>query len=102
MALRPESSTEVMSSVLQIINSMMLDMLATIARKDYEVRRNRQMQGIASAQAKGKYAGSKLDYETRKIISSVLKAGYSCSDFNMLPSANCQCRQKYNELLIYL
>ena len=43
MALQSESSTEFMSSVLQAINSMMLDMLAAIARKDYEDRRNRQM-----------------------------------------------------------
>ena len=41
MALEPESSTEFMSSVLQAINSMMLDMLAAIAGKDYEDRRNR-------------------------------------------------------------
>ena len=38
-----DSSIEFMSSVLQAINSMMLYMLAAIARKDYEDRRNRQM-----------------------------------------------------------
>jgi hypothetical protein len=43
MTPQSESSTEFMSSVLQSINSMMLDMLAAIARKDYEDRRNRQM-----------------------------------------------------------
>ena len=48
MALQSESSTEFMNSILQAINSMMLDMLAAIARKDYEDRRNRQMQGICS------------------------------------------------------
>ena len=39
---------------------MMLDMLAAIARKDYEDRRNRQMQSIASAKAEGKYSWSKI------------------------------------------
>jgi len=39
---------------------MMLDMLAAIARKDYEDRRNRQMQGIARAKAEGKYSWSKI------------------------------------------
>ena len=43
IALQSENSTEFMSSVLQAMNSMMLDMLAAIARKDYEDRRNRQM-----------------------------------------------------------
>ena len=50
-----DSSTEFMSSVLQAINSMMLDMLAAIARKNYEDRRNRQMQGIARAKVESKY-----------------------------------------------
>ena len=80
MALQPESSTEFMSSVLQAINSMMLDMLAAIARKDYEDRRNRQMQGIARAKAEGKYSGRRKDMEKRKIIASLLKSGHSYSD----------------------
>jgi len=35
------------------INGMMLDMLAAVARKDYEDRRRRQSQGIAKAKASG-------------------------------------------------
>ena len=80
MALQSESSTEFMSSVLQAINSMMLDMLAAIARKDYEDRRNRQMQGIARAKAEGKYSGRRKDTEKRKIIASLLKSGHSYSE----------------------
>lgn len=80
MALQPESHTAFMSSVLQAINSMMLDMLAAIARKDYEDRRNRQRQGITCAQAEGKYAGRKKDTEKRKIIASLLKSNHSYSD----------------------
>ena len=80
MALQPKSSTEFMSSVLQAINSMMLDMLAAIARKDYEDRRNRQMQGIARAKAEGKYFGRRKDTEKRKIIASLLKSGHSYSE----------------------
>ena len=80
MALKLESSTEFMSSVLQAINSMMLDMLAAIARKDYEDRRNRQMQGIARAKAEGKYSGRRKDTEKRKIIASLLKSGHSYSE----------------------
>ncbi|WP_350562785.1 recombinase family protein [Psychrobacter sp. CAL346-MNA-CIBAN-0220] len=80
MALQPEGNTAFMSSVLQAINSMMLDMLAAIARKDYEDRRNRQRQGITRAQAEGRYAGRKKDTEKRKIIASLLKSHHSYSD----------------------
>ena len=73
-----------MSSVLQAINSMMLDMLAAIARKDYEDRRNRQMQGIARAKAEGKYSGRRKDTEKRKIIASLLKSGHSYSDIQKM------------------
>lgn len=39
------------------INGMMLDVLATIVREDYEDSRRRQMQGQAKAKAAGKYVG---------------------------------------------
>src|SRR5215217_3937758 len=39
------------------INGMMLDMLAAVARKDYEDRRRRQAQGQARAKADGLYKG---------------------------------------------
>src|SRR5690606_30705630 len=66
--------------VLQAVNLMMLDMLAAIARKDYEDRRNRQQQGIARAKAEGKYSGHGKDTEKRKIIASLLKSGHSHSE----------------------
>lgn len=80
MAFQSEGSTEFMSSMLQAINAMLLDMLAAIARKDYEDRRHRQQQGIARAKAEGKYLGRRKDIEKRKIIASLLKAGHSYSD----------------------
>ena len=43
--------------MLTAINSMMLDMLAAVARKDYEDRRRRQSEGIAKAKREGKYRG---------------------------------------------
>lgn len=80
IALQNEDKTEFISSILQAINSMLLDMLAAIARKDYEDRRHRQQQGIAKAKEQDKYVGRKVDYEKRKIIGSLLKEGYSYSD----------------------
>lgn len=39
------------------VNSMMLDVLAAVARKDYEDRRRRQAEGTARAKAAGLYKG---------------------------------------------
>ena len=59
------------------INGMMLDMLAAIARKDYEDRRRRQSDGIAKAMADGLYRGRPEDIERNKSIADMLKAGLS-------------------------
>ena len=80
MAFQSEGSTEFTSSMLQAINAMLLDMLAAIARKDYEDRRRRQQEGIIRAKAEGKYLGRRKDVEKRKIIASLLKAGHSYTD----------------------
>ena len=58
---------------------MMLNILAAMARKDYEDRRIRQMQGIARTKAEGKYSGRRKDNKKRKIIASLLKSGHSYS-----------------------
>ncbi|WP_439604120.1 recombinase family protein [Shinella sp.] len=61
----------------EAINGMLLDMLAAIARKDYEDRRRRQAQGIATAKADGKYAGRPEDTERNEAILSMLQSGQS-------------------------
>jgi DNA invertase Pin-like site-specific DNA recombinase len=43
--------------MFEAINSMLLDMLAAVARKDYDDRRRRQAQGQAKAKAEGRYKG---------------------------------------------
>jgi len=59
------------------VNSMMLDMLAAVARKDYEDRRRRQAQGVAKAKAEGKYRGRPEDTARNAGIASMLRAGSS-------------------------
>jgi DNA invertase Pin-like site-specific DNA recombinase len=59
------------------INAMLLDMLAAVARKDYEDRRRRQMQGIAKAKAEGAYRGRPEDTDRNAGISGMLKSGMS-------------------------
>ncbi len=65
------------SRMFAAVNDMMLDMLAAIARKDYEDRRRRAAQGIEKAKAKGKYQGRVEDTERNALIQRHLKAGQS-------------------------
>jgi DNA invertase Pin-like site-specific DNA recombinase len=56
---------------------MMLDMLAAIARKDYEDRRRRQAQGIVKAKAAGAYRGRPEDTARNAGIAGMLHSGMS-------------------------
>lgn len=66
--------------MLTAINSMMLDMLAAVARKDYEDRRRRQSEGISKAKMEGKYKGRTANPKRNKNIAALLTAGKSYSD----------------------
>jgi DNA invertase Pin-like site-specific DNA recombinase len=59
--------------MLSAINGMMLDMLAAVARKDYEDRRRRQQEGIEKARRAGKYKGRPLNVALRRNIAALLK-----------------------------
>lgn len=61
LALAPHATDDFTNSMLKAINGMMLDMLAAIARKDYEDRRRRQAEGIKKAKADGKFKGRQAD-----------------------------------------
>jgi DNA invertase Pin-like site-specific DNA recombinase len=70
------------------INGMMLDMLAAVARKDYDDRRRRQTQGISKAKAEGRYRGRPEDAGrnagiaamlTSKVSWSAIQAATGCS-----------------------
>ena len=56
------------------INAMLLDMLAAVARKDYEDRRRRQAQGIAKAKAEGAYRGRPEDTDRNAGIAGMLRS----------------------------
>jgi DNA invertase Pin-like site-specific DNA recombinase len=59
------------------INGMVLDMLAAVARKDYEDRRRRQAQGQARARAEGLYKGRAENVDRNNGIAAMLRAGSS-------------------------
>lgn len=75
--LMQQGADEFTSRMLDAINGMMLDMLAAIARKDYEDRRRRQAQGIDKAKAAGAYRGRPEDEKRNAAIMGMLRSGQS-------------------------
>ena len=63
--------------MLSAVNAMMLDMLAAVARKDYEDRRRRLAQGIQRAKAEKKYKGRPDDVKLQSQIEGMLRDGKS-------------------------
>jgi DNA invertase Pin-like site-specific DNA recombinase len=57
--------------VFQAISGMLLDVLAAVARKDYDDRRRRQAQG----QARAKAAGRQENKSRNDGIAAMLRAG---------------------------
>ena len=67
---------------------MMLDMLAAIARKDYEDRRRRQAQGIQRAKGEGRYRGRPEDTKRNAAIIEMLRKGMSWNAIIEASSSN--------------
>lgn len=63
---------------------MPLDILTAVVRKDYEVRRKRQRQGIEKAQTEGKFVECKPDLKKRTSIVSLLASGHSYTSIQEL------------------
>ncbi|WP_417247570.1 recombinase family protein, partial [Celeribacter sp.] len=61
--------------MLAAINSMLVDMMAAIARKDYEQRRERQAQGIKKAKEEGRYKGRPVDVDLHRKVKRFLELG---------------------------
>lgn len=61
------------------VNAMMLDVLAAVARKDYEDRRRRQAEGQAKAKAEGRYKGRPEDTKRNASIAAMLAKGMTWS-----------------------
>jgi DNA invertase Pin-like site-specific DNA recombinase len=74
-----KSADEFTGRMFEAINGMLLDMLAAVARKDYDDRRRRQAQGQAKAKAEGRYKGRPEDTERNDGIARMIAAGQSWS-----------------------
>ncbi len=57
-----------------LVNAMLLDMLAAVARKDYEDRKRRTAEGQAKAKAAGVYKGRQEDKARNDGIAAMLRA----------------------------
>ncbi|MBF8767961.1 recombinase family protein [Pseudomonas putida] len=73
--MRDTKGDEFTDRMLAAINSMLVEMMAAIARKDYEQRRERQAQGIHKAKAAGKYQGRPMNEELHSRVRELLAAG---------------------------
>lgn len=78
---------EFTSRLFAAMNDMILDVLAAVARKDYEDRRRRQAQGIARAKAESRYRGRREDTERNAAIARLLANNESWSSIQRL--TNC-------------
>lgn len=65
--------------MLSAINAMLLDVLAAVARKDFDDRKRRAAEGRTKAKAAGVYKGRKEDTARNDGIAAMLRAGRSYS-----------------------
>jgi DNA invertase Pin-like site-specific DNA recombinase len=61
--------------VLVSVQELLLKLALQMARDDYEMRRERQRQGVQLAKAAGKYTGRKADTATHRRIVALRRAG---------------------------
>lgn len=63
--------------MLDAVNAMLLDMLAAVARKDFDDRRRRQAEGIAMAKKRGEYKGRPINEKLHMKIRELRDQGFS-------------------------
>lgn len=78
---------DIQRRIFDAINAMMLDVLAAVARKDYDTRRHRQTQGIGTAKARGAYKGRPEDKDRNAAIIKMMKSGQTWN--NIIKATGC-------------
>ncbi|MBB4088120.1 recombinase family protein [Sphingomonas carotinifaciens] len=71
------------SRMFAAVNAMMLDVLAAVARKDYDDRRRRQAEGVSRARTAGLYKGRVENTARNAAIARSLKDGQSWREIMM-------------------
>lgn len=72
-------SDDFTARMFDAINDMLLDVLAAVARKDFDDRRRRQAEGQARAKAEGRYRGRQENVRRNEAILDMLAKGTSWS-----------------------
>lgn len=85
---KPAGETDATALILNAINSMLMDMLAVMARKDYRDRQRRQAEGIQKAKTAGLYKGRRVDTKRHATILALLKGGKTWSQVCDLTGAS--------------
>ena len=88
------ANTGFTADVMKAINTLILDILASVGRKDYEDRRRRQAQGIARAKEKGVYKGRPENVERNAHIATLLRKGVSWNDIVRIAGVSRQTVSK--------
>jgi DNA invertase Pin-like site-specific DNA recombinase len=70
--------------VLEAVQSMLLKLTLQMARDDYELRRERQRQGIALAKQAGRYKGRRRDERRRALADMLLRSGHSLREVSLM------------------
>lgn len=95
------SANDFDSRMFAAINDMLLDMLAAVARRDYEQRKVRQKQGIEKARREGKYRGRQVNQSRYDAINKLLASGSSWSQVQKIMGCSrgtisCAVKQSKN------
>lgn len=96
MAVQP-GINETTQAIIEAMNRMMLDMLAAVARKDYNDRRHRQQQGITKAKEAGLYKGRRADTQRHESIAQLLQMGMSWANIIKATKASRSTIKRVND-----
>ena len=84
------SGDDFVAAVLKAVNGMLLDILAATARKDYDLRRKRTLEGIARAKAADptKYQGRRRNQTLWLSIKKLLNTSHTYTEIRSITGAS--------------
>ncbi|RTR38606.1 resolvase [Shewanella canadensis] len=85
-----DKGDEFVKSILRAVNGMLLDILAATARKDYDLRRKRTLEGIAKAKVESphKYQGRKRNQVLWSSIGKLLRTSHTYTAIQQITGAS--------------
>jgi len=83
-----QNNDEMTQGILDAVNSMLIDILATMASKDYTMRRARAKQGMLKAKQLGKLCGRPENKKRNDGIKQMIKSGCTYSQIQAATGAS--------------